>query len=164
MLETLQGNEGTNAESVTLIRPNELIIDDKYCNIVRDFVNGAKGEIRICSYAWRWYENEPSAAIQGLNVALLLAMSRGVKIRVLADSQIVRDKLRALGFDARGVEKNRMMHTKAFCIDMTTLVIGSHNMTKRANTDNYEMSIATQEFAVIDQFCTYFDGLWAARG
>lgn len=164
MSETLQANARRDGETVKLVRPTELVIDSKYCNIVREFVDAAKGEILICAYAWRWYENDPASEIQMLNASLMSARMRGVNIRVLAESQIIRDKLRALGVTVKGVERNRMMHTKAFCIDERTLIIGSHNLTKRATSQNYEMSILTQEFQVIDAFKTYFEAVWSTRG
>lgn len=83
---------------------------------------------------------------------------------MLAESQIIRDRLRELGVHVKGVERNRMMHTKAFCIDSRTLIIGSHNLTKRATSQNYEMSIMTQEFQVVDAFMTYFEAVWNTRG
>lgn len=164
MSETLQIDAGRNGKTSELVRATELIIDSKYCDIVREFVDAAKGEILICAYAWRWYENDPAAEIQKLNSSLMAARLRGVNIRVLAESQIIRDRLRALGVQVKGVERNRMMHTKAFCIDSRTLIIGSHNLTKRATSQNYEMSIMTQEFQVVDAFMTYFEAVWSTRG
>lgn len=164
MSETLQIDEGRNGKISELVRPTELVIDSKYCELVREFVDAAKGEILICAYAWRWYENDPAAEIQKLNSSLMAARLRGVNIRVLAESQIIRDRLRALGVQVKGVERNRMMHTKALCIDSRTLIIGSHNLTKRATSQNYEMSIMTQEFQVVDAFMTYFEAVWSTRG
>lgn len=164
MLETLQTDDGRDGKAVGAVRPNELIIDSGYCDIVTKFIDEARGEIRICAYAWRWYESSPEESIQRLNMALIRAKWRGVDIRVIADSQATLDTLRTLGIKARGVEKNKLMHTKAFCFDMNTLVLGSHNLTKRATRDNYEMSIATSDYSIIDQFVQYFDRLWAVRG
>lgn len=164
MLETLQNIERRDRETSTIVQPTQLIIDNDYCELVADFVRSAKSEIRMCAYAWRWYENEPEIGIQKLNVELLLAKSRGVKVRCLVDTEIQKTRFTTLGFDARSVVNTRMLHTKAFCIDARTLVIGSHNMTKRATTDNYEMSILTQEAEPCLQFIDYFDRMWASRG
>lgn len=164
MHEMLQKIARPSRTTSTVIRPTELILDDKYCDIVADFVRGAESEIRLCAYAWRWYENEPSIAIQKLNVELLLAKSRGVKVRALVDGLTQKERFATLGFDVRNVVNTRMLHTKAICVDTRTLVIGSHNMTKRANTDNYEMSIMTQEPEPCLQFIDYFDKMWTSRG
>ena len=118
----------------------------------------------MCAYAWRWYENEPEIGIQKLNIELLLARSRGVKVRCMVDNLTQKERFATLGFDVRSVSNTRMLHTKAFCIDAKTLIIGSHNMTKRATTDNYEMSILTQEPEPCLQFIDYFDKMWDSRG
>ena len=142
---------------------SELLLDNNYTTKVIEFVKSAKNEVRICAYAWRWYEGEPELGIHRLNIELYRARDRGVDVKVLADRTAMPDNLRALGFNVREIEPTRMLHTKAICIDQSTLVLGSHNMTKRAMTDNYEMSIATQEFELLKQFVEYFDRLWSAR-
>lgn len=164
MLKTLQTDAGRSGETSTVIQSTQLVIDDKYCELVADFVRSAKSEIRMCAYAWRWYENEPEIGIQKLNVELLLAKKRGVQVRCLVDNLTQKERFKTLGFDARNVSENRMLHTKAFCIDAKTLIIGSHNLTKRATTDNYEMSILTQEAEPCLQFIDYFDRMWGSRG
>ena len=164
MLEMLQKDEGRSGETSTVIQSTQLVIDDKYCELVADFVRSAKSEIRMCAYAWRWYENEPEIGIQKLNIELLLARSRGVKVRCMVDNLTQKERFATLGFDVRSVSNTRMLHTKAFCIDAKTLIIGSHNMTKRATTDNYEMSILTQEPEPCLQFIDYFDKMWDSRG
>lgn len=164
MLETLQTNAGSNRETSTIVQSTDLIVDDRYCQIVSDFVEGAHSEIRLCAYAWRWYENEPEIGIQKLNIQLLLARMRGVKVRCLVDTEAQKNTFTTLGFDARCVINTRMLHTKAICVDAKRLVIGSHNMTKRAMTDNYEMSLMTAEVEPCLQFIEYFDRLWNSRG
>jgi len=124
----------------------------------------AKFEIRLCAYAWRWYTNEPELAMQKFNIMLLRKSMNGCKIRILVDNNSMRETFKALGFNVRAVEPTRMLHTKAICIDHNSLVIGSHNLTKRAGSDNYEMSLVTQEFEPIAQFCEYFDAMWSSRG
>lgn len=164
MLEMLQENARRDGETSTTIQSAKLVIDDEYCTIVADFVRNATTDIRLCAYAWRWYENEPEIGIQKLNIELLLARQRGVKVRCLVDNLTQKELFRTLGFDVRSVINTRMLHTKAVCIDTRTLVLGSHNMTKRATTDNYEMSILTQEYEPCAQYADYFDRIWASRG
>lgn len=164
MLERLQTIQRPSGTDEGVIQSTKLIVDHEYARIAADFVRSAKSEIRLCAYAWRWYKNEPEIDIQKLNIELLLAKSRGVKIRCLIDTAAQTEKLKSLGFECRSVVNTRMLHTKAISIDTKTVIIGSHNMTKRALTDNYEMSILTQEFQVVDAYIDYFDRLWASRG
>ena len=164
MFETLQRNDGSTGQTTTIDGSTELILDNDYATKIAAFVASANSEIRLCAYAWRWYVNEPEIPIQKLNIALLNAYSRGVKVRALVDTEAQMNVFRKIGFQCRSVVNTRMLHTKAFCIDSKTLVIGSHNMTKRATTDNYEMSIATQDPECILLFQDYFDRMWDSRG
>lgn len=164
MREGLQTSEIGYFETGTPIRESTLILDGAYTSKVMEFLKDVHSEIRICAYAWRWYPSNPEIGIQKFNIALLRAAQRGIQIRLLVDTEAQKAAFRALGFDARCVVNTRMLHTKAICIDQKTLIIGSHNLTKRANSDNYEMSIATQEHQVVVQFIDYFDRLWLSRG
>lgn len=164
MLEGLQTIPRDDRTDTTVIEPAQLIIDNEYARVVADFVRSAKSEIRLCAYAWRWYKNEPETDIQKLNIELLLARSRGVKVRILVDTELQKLTFTTLGFDARSVVNTRMLHTKAISIDDRTLILGSHNMTKRATTDNYEMSLATSEYQVVAAYMDYFDRMWHSRG
>jgi len=160
MRERLQKNAGTIAETSAPVRSTQYLIDSDYAGKVLAFINDAKSEIRICAYAWRWYENQPEIDIQRLNMGLVRAKRRGVKVRVLVDGYKVFQLAKKMGFDCRYVGNSRMLHTKAISIDNNTVIIGSHNLTKRATTDNYEISLAIQDYEVFEQFRTYFDKLW----
>ena len=164
MLKRLQENARTDRANGTTVRPVEIILDNNYANKARSFVMDATSEIRLCASAWRWYDAEPALPIQQFNVELLRAALRGVQVRVLVDTEAMARKFKLLGFEVRAVQPTRMLHTKAIVIDRHTLILGSHNLTKRANTDNYEMSVALQDFEAVEQFINYFDRLWLSRG
>lgn len=164
MSKTLQASKGTDERITSAVWSTEIILDQGYCNRAISIIKSAKSELRLCAYAWRWYANEPEIGIQKLNLELLRAVKRGVIVHCLVDTDDLRDRFRYLGFDARSVHPRRTLHTKAICADYLSLLIGSHNLTKRATLDNYEASIFTNEFEVCAQFCDYFDKLWHSRG
>lgn len=164
MPEALQRNDGEVRTSERIDGTTQLILDAKYCDTVIKFIRDAQSEIRLCAYAWRWYIQEPEIPIQKLNIELFRARERGVKVRCLVDTAATAMMLRDVGFNVRYIATNRMLHTKAIGIDQKTLVIGSHNLTKRANTDNYELSLLTQEPQVVLGYNEYFDRMWAANG
>jgi phosphatidylserine/phosphatidylglycerophosphate/cardiolipin synthase-like enzyme len=141
----------------------DLVIDGAFVDKIIPMINDAKTEIRICAYAWRWYMDEPELPMQKFNIALFRKSCNGCKVRILVDNQSMRENFKRLGFNVRAVEPTKMLHTKAICIDKKSLVIGSHNLTKRAGSDNYEMSIITQEFEPVEQFIEYFDAMWGSR-
>ena len=164
MLERLQANAGHDLGSSAAVRPTQIILDNSYALKAKAFVLDAVSEIRLCAYAWRWYDSEPALEIQQFNIELLRAAKRGVQVRVLVDTEAMSKRFGSLGFNVRSVQPTRMLHTKALAIDQKTLVVGSHNLTKRANSDNYEISVAIQDHEPIAQFVSYFDRLWLSRG
>jgi len=164
MLKTLQTNEGRDGAVDGIVRPNELVIDSAYCERAIQLIKSAASEIRLCAYAWKWYDTEPEIGIQQLNVALIHAMKRGVIVKCLVDSEALQTRLRDLGFNARSVHPSRMMHSKVISANHDALIIGSHNLTKRANTVNYEVSIVSYDFEICSQFNNYFDKMWDSRG
>lgn len=163
MCITPRNSQATNGKNSTPVRPTRLILDDDYTAQAIEIIDGARHIIRVSAYAWRWYENEPEIGIQKLNIAIVRALIRGVRVQCLLDTNAMKTQFTALGFNCRTVEPNRMLHTKAICVDTTNLIIGSHNLTKRANTDNYEMSIITDDYTIIEQFIVAFENLWGRR-
>lgn len=164
MLETLQIYEGRDAKTFRNVQPTALILDADYVNAALRLLEFADIEVRLCAYAWRWYENEPEIGIQKLNTGLYALRNRGIRVRALVDTEAMKNTFATLGFDCRSVISNRMLHTKAIAVDDMGVLIGSHNLTKRANTDNFEASILNYEPHVVLSFCDYFDRMWAAHG
>jgi len=164
MSETPQRSESPVGTISANAGATHLIIDGNFVDELIPIIQGAKFEIRLCAYAWRWYMTEPELAMQKFNVALLRKSMSGCKIKILVDNNSMKDTFKKLGFNVRAVEPTKMLHTKAICCDRDSLVIGSHNLTKRAGCDNYEMSLVTQEYEPIAQFCEYFDAMWSSRG
>lgn len=160
MSKVLQNDDGRYRETETPLRPVELILDRNFTGKARSFIDLAQSEIRLCAYAWRWYANEPEIEIQKFNVSLFKAMQRGVKIKCLVNNYSMYSYFSNLGFVCKFVDRTRMLHTKAIVIDQKTLILGSHNLTKRANSDNFEASVAIQDFETVQQFSTYFDKMW----
>lgn len=142
----------------------ELIYNSEYCEKLIPIIRRAQSEIRLAIYAWRWYENQPEIGVQQLNIELLRAQARGVVIRVIADETARPAVMKTLGFDVREVERNRMLHTKAISIDELAVMLGSHNLTKRAMTDNYELSVLLFHTPTVKEFNYNFDQMWLSRG
>lgn len=164
MSQMLQENGRPDGATSRAVWPTTLVLDSEYPDVAKMLLKRATREVRVCAYAWRWYANEPELGIQELNKELFLLRDKGVTVRCLVDTETMCREMEAQGFNARSVENTRMLHTKAICVDEDSLLIGSHNFTKRATKDNYECSVAIGEFEVVQQFITYFDAIWGARG
>lgn len=160
MSERLQELERSTGEVSTVNVPVEYLIDEEYAKSVVESVKNAKSEILVCAYAWRWYENQPEIDIQKLNIAVMQASFRGIRVRCIVDNFTIYNMLKKNGIPARYTPQNKMLHTKAICIDSEVVIVGSHNLTKRATTTNYEISVKLTDFEAVAQFKVYFEKIW----
>lgn len=164
MSETLQIYGGRDGTAAKPNGPTQIILNRDYLDYAIKVVNGARSELRIFAYAWRWYENRPESKIQQFNAALMRATKRGVRVRAIVESENMKNMLVARGVECRMVPGNRSMHAKVLCSDDHSILVGSHNLTMRAFEDNIETSVLVHEFEPIAQFSTYFDAVWNAYG
>lgn len=103
-----------------------------------------------------------------LKLALERAKKRGVSIRIITDSQQVKDAhseifaLRDEGFNIKlvhGPDKG-IMHDKFAVFDGRLLVTGSYNWTYSAQRYNYENAVFMTDPGIIKRYQKEFDGIW----
>lgn len=117
------------------------IIGSAFPTILIPLIDGAKKNIDICMYDWRWHPNLPGNPIQRINIALVNARKRGVQIRAVTHTDLLTEQLNKVGIAARVLADRRTLHAKLILIDGQTLVIGSHNLTHNACSSNIEASV-----------------------
>lgn len=161
MPKRLQKNERTTRAVSPAVWSNELILNYDYCEYLIKRVKEAKSSINIHAYAWRWYKNEPEIDIQKLNTEIVKAVKRGCIVRAIINPDTCTQTLRSYGICTRKSIGVKTQHAKAISIDEKMLVIGSHNLTKKANTQNIEISYATSDTQAVDLYTTYFNKLWS---
>lgn len=140
--------------------PTNLLINSSYIGKTLEFVKSAKSRIWIYAYTWRWYGHSPEIPMQQLNMAILAASKRGVDVKAITYFSDQQALLKSLGLNVRTLNSLQTMHAKAVAIDSKTLILGSHNLTKKGTEDNLEVSLATQELEPVLQFERYFQGVW----
>lgn len=141
----------------------KIILDKSYGDEAVKMIDRAEKDIRVLAYAWRWYPEEPEAEVQKINSAIMRALTRGVKVRAICSSAAMALVLRRYGIEAKYCAEGRTVHAKAIGTDDRQIMLGSHNLTKRALLQNYEMSICTSEYEPVAQFSTYFDKMYEAN-
>lgn len=142
----------------------QLVVDREYCKRILPLLAAAKSEILICAYSWRLYPEEPEREIQQVFTAVARSVQRGVVVRVLADKYTQIKPLLEHKIECRYIGTKLTMHTKAICVDDEYLLLGSHNLTARANEFNHEASILVTETEPILQFRKYFNTIWGKLG
>lgn len=136
-------------------------ISTTFSEKVIPLISKAKKSIDILVYDWRWYPDQPAAKIQLFNQAIVQAKKRGVHIRALIQKPKVIETLKSLKFEAKNLDSERTVHTKAMIIDRRCVVLGSHNYTFSAFELNLEASVIIEDYALADSFTEYFNNLFS---
>ncbi len=101
--------------------------------------------------------------------ALALAANRGVNVRMLfgipGRTRLAHlNRVAAAFMQSKGVEtrtaQNQLLHTKLVIIDNKFTVLGSHNLTDRAMTENCELSVAMWDTTSATALSSQFTELW----
>lgn len=137
-----------------------LLIKDAFIEKALEQVKAAKTSILISAYDWRWYANSPEKPIQQLNAALYAKSKQGVQVRALLDKSKQANLLRTYKIDAKTFPNTITMHTKAILIDEKSLILGSHNLTVRGTSENYEVSLLVVDPTACLLFYDYFTKMW----
>lgn len=142
-----------------------------YPQEVVPLVDAAQSTINILMYEWKWYGHESAGGVQKLNLALVAAARRGVKIQVLLNVEsmghaITKINSRTASFlqryniEVKFGQVGVVTHAKMMVIDDNILVLGSHNYTKSAFSRNQEASVIIKGRDEIRDYRAYFKGLW----
>ena len=138
----------------------EVISGREYPAKVIPLIEKAVSSIDIVVFDWRWYPQDPGAACQLFNQAILRAARRKVKIRVIANNDQIIDILKKEGCEAKRLKTTKLVHCKLMIIDNQTVITGSHNFTQSAFQMNLELSVVIGAGVPKDSFLTFFNNLW----
>lgn len=119
----------------------------------------AAQEISVAAYAF---------SSKYLGNALVKAMKRGVKVRLILDmdnakkSYSIDEWLIENGMDVRFIKLKRgSMHHKILIVDGVHLMTGSYNFTNDSEFRNHEAAIFTDYGNLIASFIAEFERLWS---
>jgi len=138
----------------------EILIGSDYPKKMIPLIDGAKKNIDIVVYDWRWYADQLAHPVQQFNMALVRAVQRGVFIRAVVNAHILVPVLTQVGIKVRQLKDRRTLHTKLVIIDSRTLVIGSHNFTRNAFASNIETSIVVEIPEEDVRLSSFFNNLY----
>jgi mitochondrial cardiolipin hydrolase len=119
---------------------------------------GAKSDIKVAMY---------SLTVKGQANALIAAHRRGVKVQVILDTNLGRQKtsmgktLASAGIPVRHVgPSGGSMHHKFIIVDGKSLATGSYNISNDAEDHSNEAMLFITDKKVIAVFAGEFDKLW----
>lgn len=137
------------------------IIGAEYPLIVIPLIDGAKKNIDIIMYDWRWYADQITHPVQQFNAALVRASKRGLRVRVITNTALNLEVLNKCGIKARVTRDRRTLHCKMIIIDDETLIMGSHNITRNAFSHNIEASVVVSIPNEVTRFAEFFNNLYS---
>jgi phosphatidylserine/phosphatidylglycerophosphate/cardiolipin synthase-like enzyme len=138
----------------------KILIGRDYLPAILELVKQARQSIYIIIFDWRFYPEYRNNEEGAFNKAIIQAKARGVDIKVIANNDIIKDRLTALGIKCKRIALYKMIHAKLILIDETTAVIGSHNLTQSAFQKNLEISAIITDQNACKQLTGYFLTLW----
>lgn len=164
----VQGSAGEIDAFTGKIKP---IISNEYLDSVAPLLRAAKTSIEVVMYQWGWYSYRSSARIQRLNYEYLSAARRGVKVRVLLNTDRVggnlsrinnytANQLRRAGAAVKIDTTGQLVHSKIVIIDDEIVVVGSHNYSERSLSSNIETSVIIQEKLTASKYKSLFELLY----
>lgn len=139
----------------------EAIIGKDFPWVVIPLIESAKRSIKIVVFDWRWYPNDPANPVQVFNHALVQARRRGVNIEVVANCEDVIKILNTEGIRAKKLTVKNLVHCKMIIIDDEVAIVGSHNFSQKAFTENFEVSALIKNGQSVPVFASFFNSLYS---
>lgn len=136
------------------------IIAQDFPKYVIPLIQTAKESISVIVFDWRWYPTISGSSVSLFNAAILAAAARGVDVRCLVNNDGVLKRLTDGGVKAKRLHSKKLLHTKLLIVDGIQIVLGSHNYTQNAFSNNHEASVLVEMSSAENSFVSYFSALY----
>ena len=141
---------------------NELVLSGEFTKRLIELLDDALESVYIFMFDWKWYKNDFSCDVQLINQALVRAARRGVNVQTLLNYDEIVPILTSVGINAKKYNFKHLLHAKSIVIDREIIVLGSHNLTQNALTNNVEMSLIVSDKELAARIIRYFENIWSS--
>lgn len=138
----------------------ELVVGRNFLKQVLPRIAAAQKSIDVLCYFWGFADSPRTGYVGELLNALRHASERGVQVRVLAPRDGVVAILKREGLEARRVHTKKLMHAKVMIFDGVVALVGSHNYTAAALSENVEVSVFVRFASSDHDLNVLFRNLW----
>lgn len=138
----------------------ESAIGGEYKDLLLTTLDSATDSISVMMFDWRWYPHDFSSPASLVNQSFVRAVRRNVDVRAIVNYQKIVPQLEAVGIKARAFESAKLLHAKFIIVDNKELLLGSHNLTENALSENIEVSLKLNDTDTITRLNSYFNSLW----
>jgi len=166
---------GTATTTVTVTTTSPLsgctintLLDRDYYRTLLSILGNAKRSVYVVMYVVKYDPREPDDPVNMLLETLVNMSNRGLDVKIVVDDETYTsypetiEFLKNSGISLKLDEyKSRTTHAKIVIVDNETAVLGSHNWTESALTNNHEASIVTDCPGVVESLLHYFSNIWS---
>lgn len=138
-----------------------VIAGNEFGPLVTSLIGAAQSCIDITVFDWRWFPYSRGPELNSFNQSIKEALQRGVKIRAVVQQKVLVQDLKKLGIEAKKIYTRGLMHSKLIIIDNRYVVIGSHNLTQAAFSNNHEISVVLDCADNCGGFNSFFNNLYS---
>lgn len=149
----------------------KVLFNERFFNTLAELLQLAAQEILICTFKLQMPSTSRPGRLKKFYDMLIRAQKKGVSIKIVTNLQTGK-KLSAYynnrtkiflqknNIEVRGFTGQRILHAKYILIDKKYLLLGSHNITEKAFSQNYEISVLLTDSLAIEIIYSSFTRLW----
>lgn len=145
-----------------------LIKDNDYVYEALGLVREAKHSIYVSTFKAENSLKPAGTELHKLFSAIILKAKQGIKVKVLLNwnqkrhcvaktNFSVAQVFKGCGIKVRHLKNNRCCHAKVFIIDKTKALLGSHNLSVKSVTSNFELSYLIPDPETVKQLSSVFE-------
>lgn len=138
----------------------EVLVGAQFLDRAVTLLNSAQQSVRIIVFDWRVYPHDAGQPVNRLALAVVAAKKRGIDVRILINSDIIRNHLKNMGVESKRCYHSNLVHAKVMIVDGRYAIVGSHNYTQAAMSLNLEVSVLVDFENPENDLTRYYDRLW----
>ena len=149
-----------------------VVLDNNFLSISTPLIEKAKSEILIATFKLELSDKPRGRALKKFFQELFTAKARGIRVNMLFNWHADRKSVPKTNYSAacelknkniavRYLPKNRCCHTKILIIDREYALIGSHNLSIKSTSENFEMSYLITDRDEIKNLVLIYEKIFA---
>jgi len=148
-----------------------LLKDNQFGPTIKMLIEQAKKTIAISTFKLEKKDKTATDPTNAILNAMIAKKRNGIKVRCLFNwhtnqklvprTNIVAGRyLKTAGVEVRHLKYNRCCHAKILIIDNERAVVGSHNLSVKSLTSNFEISYLLADIESVSALSSIYDKSW----
>ena len=148
-----------------------LILDDNFLPVAEGLIKQAKSVIFISTFKLEINDRPRGRKLKAFFDTLINRAKAGIKVKILFNwhddkhsvpktNAHAATVLKNAGIEVRHLKKNRCCHSKLLIVDSNQAIIGSHNLSIRSCSNNFEVSYLLTDIDSLNRVCAVFNDVF----